>query len=126
GVETIPDGALCGDTMALHVAGPGYYNDWGAVFGFYSFGKKVETTREGLSFWARAPGSTSKGLTILLDDPNTYNPGASCTDAGQIVPPGDAGANCYTYCSADGGSTSSGPIVDTTTGMVLSSGTSTA
>jgi hypothetical protein len=121
----IPDGALCGDTMALHVASGNYYNDWGSVFGFYSFGKKVETTREGLSFWARAPGNTNKSLTILFDDPNTYHPGAMCTFPGEIIPPGDAGCNCTTYCTPDGGVASTGPITDGN-GNVLSSGTSTA
>jgi hypothetical protein len=124
-VQTIPDGALCTDTTAFHVTSLNYYNDWGAVFGFYGFGKKIETARQGLSFWARAPGNTNKGLTILIDDPNTYNPSASCTDAGMVVPPGDAGANCTTYCLADGGSTATGPVLDPN-GNVLSSGTSTA
>ncbi len=124
-VVPIPDGAICGDTTALHVASDNYYNDWGSVFGFYGFGKKIETTREGLSFWARAPGNTNKSLTILLDDPNTYNPAAMCVTPGAVVPPGDAGANCSTYCLADGGSTATGPITDPN-GNVLSSGTSTA
>jgi hypothetical protein len=124
-VATIPDGALCGDATALHVASQNYYNDWGAVFGFYGFGKKVETTRQGLSFWARAPGNTNKSLTIILDDANTYNPGAMCTHPGEIIPPGDGGANCTTYCTPDGGVTSTGPITDGN-GNVLSSGTSSA
>ena len=121
----IPDGPLCGDTTALHVASQNYYNDWGAVFGFYTFGKKVETTREGLAFWARAPGNTDKSLTVLIDDVNTYNPNAQCTDAGMVIPPVDGGANCATYCLPDGGSSATGPVLDPL-GNVLSSGTSTA
>jgi hypothetical protein len=123
-VQTIPDGPICGDATALHAASYNYYNDWGAVFGFWGFGTKVETTREGISFWGRAPGNTNKTLTILLDDPNTYNPHASCTMPGQIIPPGDGGANCTTYCTPDGGVSATGPITDGN-GNVLSSGTST-
>lgn len=124
-VTTIPDGALCGDATALHVASQNYYNDWGAVFGFYGFGTKVETNRQGVSFWARAPGNTNKSLTIIFDDPNTYNPHAACTYPGEIIPPGDGGAKCTTYCTPDGGVSPTGPITDGL-GNILSSGTSTA
>jgi hypothetical protein len=120
--EPIPEGALCGEMKAFHATSTSYYNDWGAVFGFYGFGKKVETDRQGVSFWARAPGNTNKSLTVSIDDPNTYNPSAKCMDAGQIIPPGDSGANCTTYCTPDGGAVTSAPILDTM-GNVLSSGT---
>ena len=127
-VETIPEGPLCGSTTAL-VARGGGNNDWGSLFGFYGFGKKDESTQEGLSFWARAPGNTGKGFTILMDDSNTYNPSAMClvADGGALppVPPApDSGIACTTYCSFDGGVPAgfSGPIIDTS-GNVLSSGT---
>jgi hypothetical protein len=123
-VESIP-GGLCGDTTALVVRGS-HNNDWGSAFGFYSFGKKDESTQVGLSFWARAPGNTTKGFTILLDDPNTYDPYVTCTPGGAtILPPGDAGANCTTYCTLDAGLGVMPPTYDSN-GMPLSSGTLTA
>ncbi|HSY39320.1 MAG TPA: hypothetical protein VLA79_07320, partial [Polyangia bacterium] len=123
---TNPEGPLCGDANVLVVKGD-HNNDWGSLFGFYAFGKKDESTREGLSFWARAPGNTGKGLTILLDDPNTYDPYVSCTvDGGTVLPPGDAGANCTTYCTLDAGMGGTPPTYDPSNGMVLSSGTSVA
>ncbi|HEY6478027.1 MAG TPA: hypothetical protein VI456_15725 [Polyangia bacterium] len=131
-VEAFPDGPLCPDTTGLHVIGLDY-NDWGSLFSFYSFPKKNEATAQGLAFWARAPGSSAKGITILLDDPNTKNPSANCgVDSGvpgvpAVIPPGDAGAFCTTYCSPDGGGTSvTAPVYDPATGSTLSSGTSTA
>lgn len=131
-VEGIPGGPLCGDATALHVVGASY-NDWGSLFGFYGFGNKDESAREGMSFWARAPGNGQKGITILLDDPNTFNPNANCpasADAGAvtIIPPGDGGnAYCTTYCTPDAGAvTASPPAYDPSNGMPLSSGSSTA
>jgi hypothetical protein len=131
-VETFPDGPLCGDTTGLHVIGLDY-NDWGSLFSFYTFPKKNEATAEGMSFWARAPGTSAKGITILLDDPNTKNPSANCgVDSGvpgvpAVIPPCDAGCFCTTYCTPDGGGTSvTAPVYDPASGATLSSGTSTA
>ncbi len=130
-VDSFPDGALCGDTSGLHIVGT-YYNDWGSLFGFWSFPKKDESTADGMSFWARAPGSSGKGITILLDDPNTKNPSAICAmDGGTpgpplVIPPGDGGAHCTTYCTPDGGMTTATAPVFSPEGMPLSSGTSTA
>jgi hypothetical protein len=123
---TIADGPLCGDGNVLAVKGD-HNNDWGSLFGFYAFGKKDESTREGLSFWARAPGNTGKGFTILLDDPNTYNPyaGATCTADAGSVPPGDGGSFCTTYCTLDAGAGGTPPTYGPD-GTLLSSGTSVA
>jgi hypothetical protein len=123
---TIPGGPLCGDGNVLVVKGD-HSNDWGSLFGFYSFGKKDESTREGLSFWARAPGNTGKGFTILLDDPNTYAPyaGAACTADAGSVPPGDGGSFCTTYCTLDAGAGGTPPTYGPD-GTLLSSGTSVA
>ncbi len=126
-VETIPEGPFCGSTTAL-VARGGGNNDWGSLFGFYGFGKHDESTQEGLSFWARAPGNTGKGFTILMDDSNSYDPNASCAlvDGGvpvSVQPQPGSGIACTTYCQLDGGTFASGTVVDTATGAVLSSGT---
>jgi hypothetical protein len=121
-LETIP-GGLCGDTTAL-VARGGYYNDWGSLFGFYSFGNKNESTREGLSFWARAPGDSGKGLTILMDDVNSYDPYVTCpVDAGATIlpPPPDSGVYCTTHCTYDAGTGGTGTVLDQN-GNILSSG----
>jgi hypothetical protein len=69
-VEAISGGARCGSTAALVLRSTGA-NDWGTIFGFNNFGPRDEHLFEGMAFWARAPGNTSKGFTILLDDPNT-------------------------------------------------------
>src|SRR5579863_7141328 len=122
---TFPDGPLCGDGNVL-VVKSNHDNDWGSLFGFYAFGKKDESTREGLSFWARAPGNTGKAFTVLLDDPNTYDPYVSCTaDGGTVLPPGDAGSFCTTYCTLDAGMGGTPPTYGPD-GTLLSSGTSVA
>jgi hypothetical protein len=72
-IETMTDGARCGSQTAdvLRVSG---YTDWGSLFGYnYLLPTKPATDGyfEGLSFWARAPGATTKGFTVILGDPNT-------------------------------------------------------
>ena len=69
--ETI-EGGLCNDTTAgvFHAL---HDNDWGALFGYSNFGPRSESTYEGLSFWARAPGNTGKSFTLVLDDANTFS-----------------------------------------------------
>ncbi|HVV50226.1 MAG TPA: hypothetical protein VHO06_11240 [Polyangia bacterium] len=129
-VDTIPDGPICGDKTALHITGVSF-NDWGSLFSFYQFTKLDEATREGMSFWARAPGESNKGITVLLDDPNTKNWSANCMADGGVkvaIPPGDAGAYCTTYCTPDAGSgtTATAPVYDPASGAPLSSGNSTA
>jgi hypothetical protein len=125
-VAAIPDGPRCGDTTAL-VATSNNCNDRGSLFGFYAFGKKNESTKEGVSFWARAPGNTGKAFTMLMDDANSYDSLASCgPDGGVVPPPPDSGIFCTTYCNLDAGATNMGTVVDPSTNMVLSSGTSVA
>jgi hypothetical protein len=89
-VKTMPDGPRCGSAAAL-VLEAANNNDWGCLFGANSVGAPRDASQyEGLSFWARAPGNTTKGFTVALDDANTavvsnignckyYGPGSSQT-----------------------------------------------
>ena len=101
-VLAIEGGGRCGSNAAMVVTTQGC-NDWGAVFGDYSFGSRDESAYEGLSFWARAPGDTGKGFTIILDDTNTAanTTGSTCHDY-----TGDAGVGVQ--------------VVDPVTGMPIS------
>src|SRR5665213_2210038 len=105
-------------------------NDWGSLFGIYGFGPRDESAYDGLSFWARAPGDTTKAFTILLDDTNTENlamPANCSTDAGTTSSPTDAGAAvCKNYCMPDGGTGGATPYIDSLTGMVVGGTTSAA
>jgi hypothetical protein len=89
-VETMTDGERCGSKTA-DVLSTSDYNDWGSLFGFDNFGTKDASDWDGIAFWARAPGDTTKGFTLLLDDPNTYNsttaPGY-CVNYGSSNTPG--------------------------------------
>lgn len=70
-VESMPDGPRCGSGAAAVVRASGN-NDWGCLFGFNLFGAPRDASAyEGLSFWARSPGPTTKGFLLLLNDPNT-------------------------------------------------------
>jgi hypothetical protein len=128
-VQPLTDGARCGsaDALLLH---SDHNNDWGSLFGIYSFGPKNESAYQGLSFWARSPGNTSKSFTILLDDTNTENlamPGTCSADAGTTPAPVDGGsAVCRNYCMPDGGTGGMTPYIDSLTGMVVGGTTSTA
>lgn len=129
-IQTIPDGPLCGDTTAL-LAVANHNNDWGSLFGFYQFPPKDESTMEGVSFWARAPGNSGKAFTLLMDDSNTHDAKVMCptgpSDAGLVLPPPpDSGIACTTYCSRDGGAGALPPVYDSMTGAPISSGTLTA
>lgn len=113
-VNPIPDGALCGDTSALEAVAM-HNNDWGSLFGFYTFPVKHESEMTGISFWARAPGNTGKAFTLLLDDSNTKDPDVSCpmsgSDAGLVVPPPpDSGIACTLYCTPDAGASAVPPV----------------
>ena len=83
---------LCGARSA-QVLRSSHCNDWGSTCNGSNFGPSGSgidrSTYEGVSFWARAPGNTSKGFTISLYDANT-------TDIG-------SGGNCRIYTGADGG-----------------------
>jgi len=117
-IAPITDGSLCGTTAALEFTGA-HNDDWGSLSGYSTWGTLDASAYEGLAFWARSPGNTSKSFTMLFGDPNTYSAGA--VDAPPMAP-----YNCKNYPSADGGVSSSGPIVDPGTGQVLSSGSLTA
>ena len=94
-METMPDGERCGSKTA-DVLSTSHYNDWGSLFGFSNFvgPLKGDTSWEGIAFWARAPGNTTKGFTLLLDDLNTSNsttnPGY-CVNYGTSNTPGQTG-----------------------------------
>ena len=84
------DQGVCGSTSAL-VFHASHNNDWGSTCGFNNFGTRNELAYDGLSFWARATGDTSKGFTISLYDAND-TPGGNCKvyavdggTAGQII-----------------------------------------
>ncbi|HVZ85913.1 MAG TPA: hypothetical protein VHG72_03040 [Polyangia bacterium] len=111
----LTDGARCGETAALEITGA-HNDDWGSLSGYNNLGTFDASAYEGLSFWARSPGPSSKSFTVLLADPNCYNPATDPT------PPT---AYCTNY-STDGGTSSTGVVTDPSTGMVLSSGTLTA
>jgi hypothetical protein len=70
-IRAIPDGGRCGSKNASVLAASGN-NDWGSLFGLNTLSPHNNaSTYEGLSFWARAPGNTTKGFMMLLNDPNT-------------------------------------------------------
>lgn len=97
GVEAMPDGDRCGSTAAL-VMRSAHNNDWGSIFVFF-FGVRDAGPYEGISFWARAPGATTKGFTMQLDDINTANP----TEPTNGVDPNPNDSNCQSTMTADGG-----------------------
>ena len=74
-IGPIPEGPLCGNTNAAVIRG--HHNvDWGGMCGMWGFasgGARDASKWQGISFWARAPGNTAKGFTLLLDDDNTIS-----------------------------------------------------
>lgn len=71
---SMPD--MCGNSHA-GVFLASHNNDWGCVFGMWGFNTDKTKGRDaspwaGISFWARAPGNTTKSFTLILDDDNTY------------------------------------------------------
>jgi hypothetical protein len=127
-VDPLTDGARCGSTSALLLHSD-HNNNWGSLFGIYSFGPKDASAYQGVSFWARAPGNTTKAFTVLFDDTNTSNPNmpAVCNvDGGTTPAPVDSGSNvCKNYCT-DGGVGGQGTYTDPMTGTVVSGATSSA
>ena len=101
-VEPISDGPRCGSTAALVIRSE-RNNDWGSLFGIDIGSPRDASAFDGLSFWARAPGNTTKAFTILLNDPNTAASPRSRHDA-----------RCKDY-GVDGGTA---PVLDGT-GMVI-------
>jgi len=70
-VETISDDPRC-DSNAAAVLRAAGNNDWGCLFGSNSVGApRNASAYEGVSFWARSPGNTTKGFVLLRNDPNT-------------------------------------------------------
>lgn len=114
----MPDGPRCGSTAALQIKAS-HNNVWGSLAGYNNFGPKNASAYQGISFWARAYGGTTAGFTVTLDDPNTANDSAVTPVIG----------NCTVYETPDascGNAATSGTITDPATGMILSSGTTTA
>jgi hypothetical protein len=119
--ETIEGKGRCGSTQAL-VFRSSHHNDWGTNCQFTSFNSYDQSTSttiprnesawEGLSFWARAPDSSSKGFTLSLDDANTtvYDPNST------------PGGHCKYYNATDGGIGGStiNAAVDPATGQIIS------
>ena len=114
------DGSVCGNTSAV-VLRASHNNDWGCLFGNYDFGNNhLENASgwEGIAFWARAPGDTTKGFTLAFTDEN------SASASGTIA------SNCRNYVADGGVSTQTGggqSGIDRSTGTPLSgSGTTRA
>jgi hypothetical protein len=83
-IRAIPDGGRCGSKNAAVLATSGN-NDWGSLFGLNVLTPRDASAYEGVSFWARAPGNSTKGFMILLNDPNTATMDAvasNCIDLG--------------------------------------------
>jgi hypothetical protein len=93
-VEAVEGGGRCGSTAAT-VMRAFHNNDWGSVCGYNNFGKKDESAYEGLSFWARSPGNTSKSFEITLGDPNTT---AATDEQGNPVIDPDTGLQFEQHC----------------------------
>ncbi len=117
-VEQIPDGGRCKESQLADVLHSSHYNDWGSLFGYNSFNATGAENYEGLSFWARAPGNTTKGFTILLDDANTAAPDPNNPSVVSYCIPVDPDAGTQ----GQGG----GNIYDPSTGTIISGSTSAA
>ncbi len=104
-VEAIEDGARCGGEAAT-VIRSSHNNDWGSLAGYNNFGPRDGAEYEGVAFWMRAVGNTTKGLTLLLGDPNSADL---------------AGAYCKVYESEAGSAQSTGTTIDPNTGVATSS-----
>ena len=117
-VEAISDAPRCGSTAALVIRSE-RNNDWGSLAGIDIKAPRDESVYEGLSFWARAPGNTTKGFTILFGDANTSCLNADPDGGVCLTQP----SNCITYAAADGGT---GTGVTDGTGMLLPGTVTTA
>jgi len=121
---TPPDGAPCGSATGLEIQSSGF-NDWGSLIGYNNFGPRDGSAYEGVSFWSHPATNSNKALTLQLDDPNTYNNNTAVSDGGLVLPTPPT-ADCTKYPTSDGGAMGSGFTTDPATGMVLSSGSSSA
>ena len=121
GLGTIPaaNGPLhvpvdrCDSTQALRLRSTGH-QDWGSGFGeFATAGDPTGANGEeyeGISFWARSPGNTTKQFQFMLEDVNTSASGGVCNQcdnhgdcAGTGTPECGEGVlgNALCVCSAD-------------------------
>ena len=100
------DPPRCGSTQAL-VLSSSSYDDWGAGFGEYATAMDIDmdglgyadgSAYVGMSFWARSPGATTKGVSFNVTDRNTNVNGMRCIDADAIVAMGGEG-----YTTNEGG-----------------------
>ena len=130
GISTvdIPDGAVCQSPKAGKLTAS-HNNDWGCIFGSYEFGAgnngEDASDWEGIGFFARAPGNSTKAFTLSLTDDNSESPVNGRPD------PNVSSARCTNYVAAGGSTTgqaSAGPSgIDPQTGTPLSgSGTTRA
>jgi hypothetical protein len=110
-VDPIEGGSRCGSSKAALVFHAAHCNDWGALVGFSNFGPRDESAYEGMSFWARSPGNTGKGFSIVMDDANTVG--------------NTAGANCTNYDGGSPGQVTAGTY-DPATGTPISGSTGAA
>ncbi len=123
---TLDGDGVCKSTQAL-VFSASHNNDWGSTCGFNNFATYDNTTKltsprdespwDGLSFWARDPGNTSKGFTISLDDANTTVYDINSTPGG----------HCKIY-SVDGGTQGQTivTLTDPSTGQTISGAATTS
>jgi hypothetical protein len=107
-VEAIEGEGRCGSKAAT-VFRSAHNDDWGSMYGYNNLGPVDKSQDDGISFWARAPGNTTKGFTLLLDDPNTVfsstsycvnNGGSNGTSGGTIYAMGPNGENVSTSGTA--------------------------
>ncbi|HJX63589.1 MAG TPA: hypothetical protein VJ860_06515 [Polyangia bacterium] len=114
-LNPIPGQGPCGDPSALILASS-HNNDWGSTCNGRTFGPLDRSMYEGLSFWARAPGATSKGFTLSLYDANN----TAAADPNNPNAPGSG--HCKNYNAADGGLGGSiiNAATDPATGQVIS------
>jgi hypothetical protein len=114
----IAEGPVCGRFDKAAVFRGSHNNDWGGVFGNWSFGASLHDASgwDGVGIWARAPGPTTKSFTLSLDDKNT-----APVDDNKTVE-----SNCRSY--GDSSTQLGGPTgLDPSTGTPLSgSGTTRA
>jgi hypothetical protein len=114
-VVELPEGPVCGHPNA-GVFRANYNYDWGGMYGMFGFSSgnwKDGSQYQGISFWARAPGASTKAFTFNLDDSNTMR---------GPLPDGTDG-HCRSY-SIDGGAAagtnSNQPVSnDTSTGTPI-------
>ena len=93
--NAIPDGGFCGYTTA-GVFRASHNNAWGGLFGNWSFGSTPQDAHdwEGIALWARAPGETSKGFILSLNDNNTTAPTRDTEN------PQDPAKNVPSFCTS--------------------------